>query len=131
MYVPGGNANDFVGTIKPHAEKLAHPNFTIHTAKGTMNKEQWLTFLESFANGGGMTEPLSFKVDEDTATQSIIYKVKLTFPDGSVVTADESRGTFKDGMLYHVEPHDPEKYNKLLEMSILKHAPPESLAAGQ
>lgn len=60
MY-PGGNANDFVGTIKPHAEKLAHPNLTIHTAKGTMNKEQWLAFLESFANGGGMAEPLSFK----------------------------------------------------------------------
>ena len=57
MY-PGGNANDFVGTIKPHAEKLAHPNLTIHTAKGTMNKEQWLAFLESFANGGGMAEPL-------------------------------------------------------------------------
>ena len=61
MY-PGGNANDFVGTIKPHAEKLAHPNLTIHTAKGTMDKDQWLAFLESFANGGGMAEPLSFKV---------------------------------------------------------------------
>ena len=58
MY-PGGNANDFVGTIKPHAEKLAHPNFTIHTVKGTINKEQWLAFLESFANGGGIAEPTS------------------------------------------------------------------------
>ena len=76
-----------------------------------------MAFLESFTNGDSMVEPLSFKVNKDTATQ-IIYRVKLTFPDGSVVTADESRGTF-NMECYRVKPHEPEKYNKLLEMSIL------------
>ena len=46
MY-PGGNANDFVGTIKPHAEKLTHPHFTIHihTAKGTRTRSSGWLFL--------------------------------------------------------------------------------------
>ena len=73
-----------------------------------MNKEQWLTFIENFSNDGGRVDPLSFKVKPDG---SIVYCVRLIFADGDVVEA-ESKATFREGRLYHVEPSDPVQYNK-------------------
>lgn len=44
-----------------------------------------------------------------TAPLCIVYA--LTFADGDVVEA-ESKATFREGRLYHVEPSDPVQYNK-------------------
>jgi len=121
----GGQKNDFTNKIKPAAEKLAHPSLTIHTGKGSMNKAQWLSSVKSFANEGSRVDLMYLKVEPD---ESIVYKARLTFSDGVVVDA-ESKATFENGMLLHVEPFEPDKYNKMFDAGLSNDATP--LAAGQ
>lgn len=128
----GGEKNDWP-KIKAFAEKFAHADLTLHSAKGTMNKEQWMTFLETFATGGGRVDPLSFVVEDEgncnTTSMTIRYRVRLHYPDGTVSTL-ESLGTFRDRRLYHVEPFDPTKYNKFVEMSGMEGGS-DAVAVGQ
>lgn len=121
----GGDKNDF-SKIKPVAEKLAHEDFTVETGKGVMDRAKWLDFIKNFANGGGRVDLLGVEV---VAKNTIVYKVRLTFPDGDV-NEFESKGTFKDGKLFHVEPNEPEKYNKFVEVADAS-ADESPVAAGQ
>ena len=101
----GGKKNDFT-KIEQIANQLFHPNITVQTGKGSMDREQIFAFIKTFANKGGRTDLFSIEVKE----HSIIYKAKVTMPGGKVIETN-STATFKDRMLFHVQPSVPEKYN--------------------
>ncbi|KAL9186063.1 hypothetical protein ACHAXT_005301 [Thalassiosira profunda] len=119
-----GEKNDFDERIRPVAEKLAHPDFTVHTGKGTLDRAEWLAVVEAFANGGGSVDMLSMKVENE----SLVYKVRLHYPDGTA-SEHESRALYKDGMLHRVQHNDSVAYNKFKELVVA--ADPSPVAAGQ
>ncbi|KAL7554528.1 hypothetical protein ACHAWF_017988 [Thalassiosira exigua] len=103
----GGEKNDYENVIKPLADKLFHTDLVLQTGKGQVNKEQWLAFVEKASNSGARMVLLGFEV---VAKDAIVYKAKITFPDGKVERI-ETRGTFKEGKIYRVEPSVPDVYN--------------------
>lgn len=108
---PGGDSNDF-SKIKPFAEKLGHPDLTVHSDKGLMDKNQWLNFIEKFASEGEKMDLISIMVKGDNA---IVYKVRITFADGTEIE-QVVEATFKDGRLFRVERNTPKKYSGFFEM---------------
>ena len=119
-----GEKNDFDERIRPVAEKLAHPDFTVHTGKDVMDRAQWLAAIEAFANGGGSVDMLSMKVEND----SLVCKTRLHYPDGTALEY-ETQALYKDGMLHHIQPNDPAAYNKFKDLGFA--ADPSPVAAGQ
>lgn len=108
---PGGDQND-LSKIRPVAEKLGHPDLAIHTGKGSMNKSQWLNFIEKMADEGHKFDLTSVKVEG----KKIVYKGRITYVDGASMEI-ESEASFKDGMVVRVEPHEPEKYSKFYDIA--------------
>mmetsp|Transcript_17856 Transcript_17856/g.35989 ORF Transcript_17856/g.35989 Transcript_17856/m.35989 type:complete len:137 (+) Transcript_17856:4800-5210(+) len=89
--------------INTTATALAHPDFTIHTPSGQVDRDAWMASIESFAKNGGTIDMLYFEAIEGPGDVQVKYKLRMNMVDGTTSLV-RSIGTFKDGMLFHVEP---------------------------
>ncbi|KAL9189417.1 hypothetical protein ACHAXT_009092 [Thalassiosira profunda] len=102
-----GGANNDVSQILSLYDNLFHPDAQVITGNGPVGKAEWRAMVEKFAGAGARIDVLGF---ETVADDAIAYSAKLHFPDGKVEKV-HSKGIFKDGQLYRIEPTEKDVYN--------------------
>lgn len=110
-----GSRHDFENYVRPRCEKLYHPDMRLFTAQDECKtREDMIDMIRRFNNAGGKAEMELF---EETPDGDVLYAGRLFTPDCGLDVKIHSRGTFKDGKLFLIQPTDPQVY-----LTMMNHA---------
>lgn len=99
--------------VFPLFDDLFHPDLTVVTADGQMNKDEWGEIAKGLTDRGAVVSGFEITGEEDEA---IVYQLTIEVGDDEPIQM-QARGTIRDGQLVHVAPMDPDAYSEMVERS--------------
>eukprot|EP00566_Odontella_aurita_P029368 CAMPEP_0113586740 /NCGR_PEP_ID=MMETSP0015_2-20120614/34470_1 /TAXON_ID=2838 /ORGANISM="Odontella" /LENGTH=145 /DNA_ID=CAMNT_0000492221 /DNA_START=113 /DNA_END=550 /DNA_ORIENTATION=+ /assembly_acc=CAM_ASM_000160 len=100
--------------LRPIVEDLAHPDLSVITGKGTLNRHDFLGYVERLIGSGSTIDVVQMiSVPPD----GIHHTIDVYERDGGTVRRLVSVCRFRDGRMIRVEPSNPADYNVVYDMA--------------